>query len=279
MVKQRKLHKPKYVFLANLSVGDLLLLLITAYNIWTNDKDKKGLISRNISATSSILTTAAMTVEKYIAVEHCLRYYAIVTWKRVKWCIVLIWLASVTVGLLPWFVELATDFSYFDSQNWFTWRSLYPFTSILLFSLAFWIRRERNRNEANIRQQKTNRFGVAQEQLHLMEILSGPIMDIVKLNVVTSTLIFFSSIVDILYNIGGIEQLRYVMASLHALYALSNPIVYIISMSELKERYKKLFRKLHKRFQRGKTKPDVMPRVRSGIDPWANLKTHSLWAC
>ena len=120
MVKKRKLHKPKYVFLANLSVGDILLLLLTVLKFSTTDDRIYVEISRNICATSSILTTAAMTVEKYIAVEHCLRYYAIVTWRRVKCSVLVIWLASFLVALLPWFVELATGIYYFDVENWFT---------------------------------------------------------------------------------------------------------------------------------------------------------------
>ena len=106
MVKKRKLHKPKYVFLANLSTGDILLLLLTAVKFSTSDDRIYVEILRNICATSSILTTAAMTVEKYNAVEHCLRYCAIVTWQRVKCSVLVIWLASASwlfyLGSLNW---------------------------------------------------------------------------------------------------------------------------------------------------------------------------------
>ena len=106
-------------------------------------------------------------------------------------------------------------------------------------------------------------------------------MEVVKLNVVTSTLIFFSSICDILYRMVGMKQLRYVLSFLHTMYAVTNPIIYILSMSELKEHYKKLIRKLSKRFKRFKRVQivEVTCQARPGNDPWANLNKDSLWAC
>ena len=103
-------------------------------------------------------------------------------------------------------------------------------------------------------------------------------MEVVKLNVVTLTLIFFSSICDILYRVVGIKQFSYALSFLHTMYAVSNPIVYILSMSELKENYKKLIRKSFKRFKRVH-RLEVERQVMSDNDPWANLNVASLWVC
>ena len=103
-------------------------------------------------------------------------------------------------------------------------------------------------------------------------------MEVVKLNVVTSTLIFFSSICDILYRMVGMKQFRYALSFLHTMYAVSNPIVYILSMSELKENYKKLIRKSFKRLK-GVHRFRAEHQERTDNDPWANLNVDSLWAC
>ena len=91
IVTSRKLHKPKYVFLGNLSAGTAILLLLVVPKLFMDAESNYLDVLFKICATSSYLTTAAITMEKYIAVQYCLRYYAIVTWRRIKYSVVIIW--------------------------------------------------------------------------------------------------------------------------------------------------------------------------------------------
>ena len=50
------------------------------------------------SATCSLLTAAALTFEKYIAVQYAPRYYQLVTGKRMKYVMALLWLVSAILG-------------------------------------------------------------------------------------------------------------------------------------------------------------------------------------
>ena len=79
---------------------------------------RKALYQQNattsqVFGTCSVITTAAITVDKYIAVQHSLRYYAIVTWSRIKASVMGIWAVSFVLGHLPFIIAgLGVVFSF-----------------------------------------------------------------------------------------------------------------------------------------------------------------------
>ena len=65
-------------------------------------------------------------------------------------------------------------------------------------------------------------------------------MEIMKLNIITASLLGSSSLVHIASQIFENDKLVKVRIALEVVYGISNPFVYMLSMRELKTEYKRL---------------------------------------
>ncbi|XP_072425885.1 melanocortin receptor 5-like [Chiloscyllium punctatum] len=116
VIKNRNLHSPMYFFICSLAVSDILLSLTKAWEAITinvtSGKEHQftpTLIKRLddmydsllcISFTASIFNLAAITTDRYITIFHALRYYNIMTRKRVAVIIAAIWIFCTFTGII-----------------------------------------------------------------------------------------------------------------------------------------------------------------------------------
>ena len=117
--------------------------------------------------------------------------------------------------------------------------------SLCLIFASLWIRYIRNKHQKEITKRQVY-FGVEQERLHVLQRLKTTILDVIKLNFVTSFLLICSSLVKVSFVYGVAVKTPllglFVSRILLVVYVASNPFVYICSMSDLRGEYKKLIR-------------------------------------
>ena len=110
IITKKRLRKPQYYFLVNLSISDILLLLIILiceHILRTDVVDVvRGVIT--IFVTSTILSTLALTLDRYIAVKYCLRYAEIMTPSRVIQMVISIWIPSILLAAIPHTIGYST---------------------------------------------------------------------------------------------------------------------------------------------------------------------------
>lgn len=135
----RKLRSPTNFFIINLAATDFLVGLLPApfwavllltgkptrneiafYKLWEFMDVTLGF--------ASIMSLTFIAIDRYICIKSALRYYALVTADRVKWCLVFIWVYSLIAGLLS-ILKLAFEFR----DDWFRY---YVFNAGFVIPLA-----------------------------------------------------------------------------------------------------------------------------------------------
>ena len=105
---KRGLQQVRFYIIINLCVTNTAFLLNVFIGIISNLFDDTvftenngnllGVIIRSVAMcthVTSLLTTAFLAIDRYIAVKHCLRYQSILTTKRMTFFVVVIWLVAV----------------------------------------------------------------------------------------------------------------------------------------------------------------------------------------
>ena len=244
IVYNRLLHKPVYCMLIHLSLCDLFTS-ISWILVFTFDSATIGLRSFCFASyTASILTTVAITVDRYVAVVYCLRYREIITKRVIIASILLIWSISLLFVSIP--LMCTTNSEIRTLIHRCIHIPLYLFSSIILIYSGFWIRHIRNSHLAVIKKRNMY-FGVEGERLNVLQNLRMAVLDMIKLNLITATLIIISNIFMVFYLVPSYDDIGHVSILIGGIYLCSNPIVYILSMTELKQKYKKLFKSLSRK--------------------------------
>lgn len=102
----KNLRTLSFYYVVNLAVADILVgVIVEPLNVsvyWTNNKNAlfAFYIFAVLSCVSSILNISAMMLDRYIAVRKAFRYRVLVTVKRVRVSVVLIWLYAFHFALL-----------------------------------------------------------------------------------------------------------------------------------------------------------------------------------
>ena len=104
IIKTKKLHNPRYFLIIHLSIGDLVLAVTGSLNIIFFDYSNDILyIAFYIFYNLSLFTTVYIAIDRYIAIRFYLQYYYIVTKRRLVYLIILSWIFSIIITLLPRF--------------------------------------------------------------------------------------------------------------------------------------------------------------------------------
>lgn len=108
-----KLHEPNYFFLCSLSVADLLvgvfycplLIVSVVKKTWVFGKLMCHVhgVTVSISLNASLMSLAAISVDRYYFITRPLRYRDIVTRRRTVLSIVFVWIHSVFWAIAPFF--------------------------------------------------------------------------------------------------------------------------------------------------------------------------------
>ena len=170
---------------------------------------------------------------------YCLRYHDIVTVSRLTTSVALVWICSFIVAILPF---LSSSKKLLREQISDCIESTFYVTiSIIMLTCSLYIRNVRNTHELEIRQRNVY-FGITEERLHVLQRLTTSVVDVIKLNVMTSVLVIAGIFLRLLYKYVYRRQSREAFAALlllNSLYVISNPVLYAFTMTGLKSEYKK----------------------------------------
>ena len=240
IIKTKKLHKPSYFLIINLSVGDLILTVVATVNIIMFEYSIEYLyIVADVCYNLSLFTTVYIAIDRYIAIRYCLEYYFIVTKRRLIYLIILSWITSVIIEFLPRF-EVAKFNSEVRDRRLSSDIIHYIIavsSSIILISLSLHTVRIRRKHVKDIRK-TSRRFGIVSEKLNTLTRLKESMKDVMKLNIVTVILVISSNIVK-LYSTYFARTKQFVTIStiVFAIYVISNPFLYAVIMTELRQQY------------------------------------------
>lgn len=241
MLVKKKLRKPKYILLMSLSISDFIVMVVVTFQLLFSIDNVFFYTARKFFSTVSILSTLSLTVDRYVAVVYCLKYQAYVTRVRIIGFIMVIWIWSLLISLIP--AVLQRNPGQLELYGDYISKPLNFVVCILLLVGSFWIRKVRNVHIDRIKERNVY-FGVAGEKLSVLQSLKTSIMDVMKLNIVTAVLII------VYHSTSAISKYFFkqenflsnsVAAVFGMLYLISNPIVYVLNMSELKQEYKKTY--------------------------------------
>ena len=247
ILKNRHLHNISYYILVNLSISDVLTLVTTTLRV---------LLSYGIDNEyfypilfvfyySSILSTVLMSLDRYIAIKHCIRYRQIVTIKRFVISIITSWIFSIVLNLIFFIVPkiLRQNLWYFQIGREVT-RCVIMFGSciILVFLSIQMLHIRRTHVKALVKEKR--RFGVEKERLDTLQKLKQSIKDIFRLNVVTAFLVVLSNIAEIFHTYNLINGADSMLIILTGAYFFSNPFLYCLTMSGLRTYYYSSFRRI-----------------------------------
>ena len=251
ITRRRDLHKASYFILINLSMSDLIMAITRVIiDVCLFRKEYVYIIS-DISYYSSIVSTVLISVDRYIAIQYCLRYGQIVTKQSLGISIIISWCASIFLKLIH-IVEKAKlkklD-SYFKVIDDIT-RYVCIFGScIALVCLSLRMLRTRRKHIKLILGRKTH-FGVEQEKLDKLRELKQSIKNVFRLNLATAVIVVTANICKIcaIYTTSNAAYLLTVL--FNVIYFVSNPFLYALTMSELREHYCATFRYVFSKLSR-----------------------------
>ena len=95
ILRKRRLHKPAYFLLINLSVSDIMLIFVIIGIFIKRGYSLPLQILNKVFVTSSLLSTFGISLDRYISVIHCLRYWEIVTTQRLISFLIISWIISI----------------------------------------------------------------------------------------------------------------------------------------------------------------------------------------
>ena len=200
-------------------------------------------IISDICYYSSVFSTVLISIDRYIAIQYCLRYGQIATKQTLGISIIMSWCASIVLKLIHIVgkAELKKHDSYFKVIDDIT-RYVFVFGScIALICFSLRMLHIRRKHIKLILGRKTQ-FGAEKEKLDKLSDLKQSIKNVFRLNLATAFIVIFANICKIC-NAYTTSYDAYVLKFLiGAVYILSNPFLYALTMSELREHYCITFR-------------------------------------
>ena len=172
------------VFLLNVFIG-IVSNLFDDSVFTENNGNLLGVIIRSVAMcthVTSLLTTAFLAIDRYIAVKHCLRYQSILTTKRMTFIVVVMWLVAVLLTGIQW-INVSQPFD-FRRNNFKTVTCLRIVISVLLLSVSKITTATRKMHMGKI-EAKQKYFGVEKEKLDTLKLLKNSLKDSFKLYIAT----------------------------------------------------------------------------------------------
>ena len=193
-----------------------------------------GVITASLRA--SLLCTCLLSFDRYIAVSRSLRYHQVITTARIFKAISSFLVFSLFILLVSHFGELKYDGVGMVAMN----SILNLIISTFILSIAAYTIKIRKEHIIDMRSGSLQ-FGVEAEKLNILESLKGSIHDVMRLNILTVIFILLTVIFSIL-TVSFDEEIFIKMRNLAvSFYIVSNPMVYISVLSELRAEIKKMF--------------------------------------
>ena len=241
IIKNHHLHNIRYYILINLSISDFLMLVNLSLQ-FTLSYDYLNFFKYTLYY-SSILSTVLMSVDRYIAIKHCLRYKEIVTIKKLVISIIASWSFSIIVKVTFLVIPKILGINLRQIFRDVTTYGIMLSSCIVLVSLSINMLLIRWRHVKALMKEKI-RFGVEKERFDILQKLKQSIEDIFRLNLFTVIIVVLSIISDIMYTYCLINAAKTTSILFKAAYFLSNPLLYCLTMSGLRTYYFNCFRRI-----------------------------------
>ena len=238
IIKTKKLHKPSYFLIIHLSIGDLILTLTATINVIIfGYRNEKLYVASDICYNLSIFTTVYISIDRYIAIRFCLEYHLVVTKRRLVYLIILSWIFSIIITLFPEFEEPKYKVRYRRLSRDIIHYIIVVFSIIILIYVSLHTIRIRRKHVKNIRK-TSRRFGIVSEKFNMLSKLKKSMKDVTKLNIVTIILVISSNIAKLYSNyFAPTKQYVTISTIMFAIYVISNPFLYAVIMTELRQQY------------------------------------------
>ena len=236
---KNNLHKARYYLLANLSFSDVIMVLTVLIKSMTGNNEEYMDIIAHTCLYSSIITTVLISVDRYIAIVWCLRYRQIVTNKIVSIITIISWCVSLAFTLIPT-VEPAQvwkgNIHYRTGDQIFRSSVAFSCCIALVFLSIILLRIRRNHIQA-IALRKSD-FPNKKEKLDKLHDLKQSVKCVFRLNIATATILAISNVARLCYEYNVIKS-RMISTIGAAIYTVSNPILYGLTMTEIRMHYYK----------------------------------------
>ena len=235
IIRKRDLHKANYYILISLSMSDLIMVIITVFihaiKVFLINKEYLYIIS-DICYTSSVFSPVLISVDRYIAVQYCLRYGQIVTKQSLGISIIISWCASIFLKSIHNVetAKLKKLDSYFKVIDEIT-RYVFIFGScIALVGLSLRMFHIRRKHIKSILGRKTY-FGEEKEKLDKLRGLKENIKNVFRLNLATAVIVISANIGKICSHYTTAYAAYELDVLFGAVYFFSNPVLYASIMS------------------------------------------------
>ena len=240
---KKKLHATYGWLLISLSTSDALQLLIKINLVRTAQHEIDIFLKCFFTScfTASLFANLAISIDKYIAIQYSLRYHYIVTQANTLRAIVVLWLTSAVLSVLPTAMAEATDqMLYYHGVQYFV-RFL---CIVFLLVCAFYIRNVRNAHKRTIKE-RSRYLGANGEPANHVKRIKSSMADVIRLNIITAFTVLLLTSTSAMFYYGtwsGSPVVRELMIDTNGFYLISNPIIYILVIKNLRKEYRRILR-------------------------------------
>ena len=252
------LNQPRYRLLLNLTVSGILVILNIFIRLMLPRSIKEELlVLEKILYDSSLITTMLISLDQYIAIKHCLRYNQIVSKKNLLMAIIVPWLLSILLKLLPLIhvtkvMDIAkryiNTFQIVEYAIWFG-------CSITLITFSIEMKRVRKEHIDSIKKQSIHSM-VEREKLGKLKDLKNSIKDVFRLNIATAVIVIGHASASLCSFYGLSKHFNTIAHIMATIYFFTNPFLYALTMSELRTYYYKYIRYILSKFCIIRISPD-----------------------
>ena len=187
IVRKRQLHRVRFYIIGNLSLADVITLFISFF-VTVRSLQDDGKLEKNLNSFSavifttlgygatmnSVLSTALLAIDRYIAVKYTLRYQTILTERKMILLLVILWVISLIIpGETSVIASSRDEYQHISAIIFINIRLT---VSVLLLSLSKYTHHVRKRHMNNIRKRRIY-FGVEKEQLDRLKKIKKSLKD------------------------------------------------------------------------------------------------------